>query len=256
MSKKNEYSPPIPPDVKFDRWRDLALRMARTCYATSRRPSREWIVRVIEDWFMQFEPDAVECIVNWDYSKPYPPGNPSADREPNLSYCGCDGWRHEHANTPNPDCPECKGSGLWNRPYAPMCVTDMMSDFLYNYDGWRGSAPQCPSCLDYDSDKDCTCEEVEDLFAAQWDEQWGGPIECCIRAGLDCAFEGSGGVLGFTAGDLRRMYPEGVPIWVVGTDSWDTIEIEAVVPGVGFVPSEPKPNGTFAQLPDTAAVWL
>ena len=255
MSKKQE-EPIVTHSVRFDRWRDFALRMARACYATSRRPSCSWIVRVIEDWFDSFEPDAVECIVNWDHSEPYPPGNPSAGRETNLAYCGCDGWRHKHDNTPNPACDECNGSGLRHRPFEPMCVTDMMSDFLDSYDGWRGSAPQCPSCLDYDSDKDCTCEEVEDRFYAQWDEQWGGPVRCCIRAGLDCAFEESAGVLGFTAGDLRKMYPEGVPVWVVGEDAWDVISIEAVIPGVGFVPSEPRRNGTFDRLPDAAAIWL
>lgn len=40
-------------------------------------------------------------------------------------------------------------------------------------------------------------------------------VSCCIRAGLDCASSPSGGVLGFTVGDLRAMYPEGLPDWVI-----------------------------------------
>ncbi|MCL6653527.1 hypothetical protein A6R70_14640 [Agrobacterium rubi] len=39
-------------------------------------------------------------------------------------------------------------------------------------------------------------------------------VSCCIRAGLDLASSPSGGVLGFTVGDLRAMYPEGLPDWV------------------------------------------
>lgn len=75
-------------------------------------------------------------------------------------------------------------------------------------------------------------------------ERWMGPATCCIRAGLDCASEPSAGVVGFTAGDLRRMYPEGVPDWV-------------------FPPNErlhywmsDRLNGTFADLPDDAGIVL
>ena len=239
--------------VRFNRWKDFALRMAKTCYARNRRPGREWIVNVLEQFFIDFESDDIECIVNWDGSDPYPPGNPLAGRVSDLSYCGCDGWRFKHANTPNPACDECHGSGLRHRPFEPTCVTDVVSEFL---DGYCGCPPRCPSCLDYDLDEDCKCEEIEERFYEQWEEQWNGPVLCCIRAGLDCAFAESAGVLGFTAGDLRKMYPEGVPVWVVGADAWDMISIEAVVPGVGFVPSEPKPNGTFEELQDDAAIWL
>lgn len=41
-------------------------------------------------------------------------------------------------------------------------------------------------------------------------------ITCCIRAGFDVAVEPSGGVLGFTAGDVRRMWAGDVPNWVKG----------------------------------------
>jgi len=39
-------------------------------------------------------------------------------------------------------------------------------------------------------------------------------VSCCIRAGLDVALTPSAGVLGWTVGDLRRMYPLGLPAWV------------------------------------------
>lgn len=47
-----------------------------------------------------------------------------------------------------------------------------------------------------------------------WDEKWGGRVRCCIRAGLDCASAPSAGVAGFTVGDIRRMYPHGIPTWI------------------------------------------
>lgn len=44
--------------------------------------------------------------------------------------------------------------------------------------------------------------------------KFANQVSCCIRAGLDRASSPSGGVLGFTVGDLRAMYPEGMPDWV------------------------------------------
>lgn len=48
----------------------------------------------------------------------------------------------------------------------------------------------------------------------RWEERWVTPVNCCIRAGLDMASSPSAGVVGFTVGDLKRMYPEGIPAWV------------------------------------------
>lgn len=48
----------------------------------------------------------------------------------------------------------------------------------------------------------------------RWEERYVSPFRCCVRAGLDLASEPSCGVIGFTAGDLKRMYPEGIPAWV------------------------------------------
>ncbi len=62
------------------------------------------------------------------------------------------------------------------------------------------------------------------------------------RAGLDMASEPSAGVVGFTIGDLRRMYPEGLPEWIAGGFHG---------PRGGRV--SPR---TVAKLPDSTAVWL
>lgn len=89
-------------------------------------------------------------------------------------------------------------------------------------------------------------------------EKWIGPATCCIRAGLDVAVSPSAGVAGFTAGDIRRMYPEGVPDWVERFfDDHEEFEVTGVVPGVGFTE---KPTGRksppFAALADKDHVWL
>ena len=39
-------------------------------------------------------------------------------------------------------------------------------------------------------------------------------IVCCICAGFDIAVRQSGGVIGFTIGDVRKMYDGQVPEWV------------------------------------------
>lgn len=56
--------------------------------------------------------------------------------------------------------------------------------------------------------------EREVLAWEQYDEQWLGPVHCCVRAGLDLASAPSAGVRGFTVGHICKMYPEGVPDWI------------------------------------------
>lgn len=197
--------------LEYTRWKDFALRMARTCYYGNRRPTSKWIVEVVEDFFQCFDESGIPCIVNWDNSTDYPVGH---------RYHGTDYYGHA------------------NRPYG---VGDMMSVFLDEYEGY---APRCKPCRIYEHPGKCRCDEIDSLFHEQWQEQWGGPIHCCIRAGLDFAANPSVGVLGFTAGDIRRMYPEGVPDWVFPPD--EKLRI--------FMTDEV--NGTFAELPDSAGVVM
>ena len=92
----------------------------------------------------------------------------------------------------------------------------------------------------------------------RWDDLWGDRIRCCLRAGIDVAVEPSAGVLGFTAGDLRRMWRGATPpAWVTNDGKpWYTQEFTGVVPGFGLVPGKCEENGAFDTLPDEAAVWL
>lgn len=75
-------------------------------------------------------------------------------------------------------------------------VCDIVSEFLNNWNPFHWD------------------DEESDKAYEHWDDNWGGRIRCCIRAGLDLAVELSAGVLGFTKGDLERMYPEGAPMWI------------------------------------------
>lgn len=225
---------------QFERWKDFALRMARTCYRRSRRPSAKWIVDTVEGFFDQIDEAEIPTIVDWDHSTVYPVGNPCYGRADHSSWCGCEGYRNTHGE-PNPECEECHGSGLHHALFEGPLICDDVSEFLYEYEPRR---PECRACRGDDEGGECRCDEVENLFSEQWDEQFGGPIRCCIRAGLDCASALSAGVIGFTAGDVRAMYPEGVPDWVFPPDErllyWLSDEI----------------NGTFAELADTAGVVL
>lgn len=91
----------------------------------------------------------------------------------------------------------------------------------YNKNGpWR-------KMTDWDGAKDsiCVTDEVSDYFSdlLPWKPRSDGTyytkftnqITCCIRAGFDCAVEPSAGVIGFSVGDLRRMYPKGIPEWIL-----------------------------------------
>lgn len=227
-------------NVQFDRWKDFALRMARTCYRRARRPSAKWIEGVVEDFFGRIDEADIPTIIDWDNSTEYPPGNPHYGRESQLSYCGCGGTRLWEGR-PSSYCGECRGSGLRYRPFEGPIIGDSVTELLYEYEPRR---PECRVCRGDDEGGECRCDEIEQLWGEQWDEQWGGPVHCCIRAGLDCASAPSMGVMGFTAGDVRRMYPEGVPDWV-------------------FPPNEQlhywlsdKVNGTFAELLEETEVVL
>lgn len=189
---------------QYERWKDFALRMARTCFFGHRRPTSGWIIEHVESWF--------ECR---DYSKDW------------VNYTS------------------------WDQDKRPLC--DHVSEFyddLFPYSrckrcdhdcrtGWPHYEDDCKTC-----ELECRCDDVWVLSGDQFESQWIGPIRCCIRAGIDMACEPSAGVIGFTAGDLRRMYPEGVPDWVFPPGErlkyWLSDEL----------------NGTFEELPDDAGVVL
>jgi hypothetical protein len=60
-------------EQQYDRWRDFALRMARTCWTNRQRPKRDWIVEAVEDFLDSVED--WELIESWERSADYPEGH-------------------------------------------------------------------------------------------------------------------------------------------------------------------------------------
>ena len=231
---------------EYDRWKDFSTRMAKTCFRKNRRPRADWILEQVESVFAcawDYDPEEVFTIQSWDHSGPYE----DQRRETWKSWCGCDGRRIACGgdNQPKTDCRHCRGTGIGFDLRTGSLVCDTVRSHLSD------DMPRCPRCKacegsnlrTYQSDQ-CRCDDIDQLWYDQWSDQWGGPVCCCIRAGLDMACGPSAGVLGFTAGDLRRMFPEGVPDWCFPPGErlhyWLTDEL----------------NGTFAELPDDAQLVL
>lgn len=210
--------------LRFERWKDFAFRMAETCWDDDdTTPPRDWVVGRVKDFMREIEDSSVEQIArfrSWDQTDNSELPKDQYGRSPIGPYI-CD-WFSE-----------------WESDNVYYQFRELATDLELRWADIHD---------DIFGDDEMIREEVTD--------RWGSPVACCVRAGMDCAFEPSMGVLGFTAGDLRRMYPDGVPGWVTGDEPWDTIPIDAVVPGVGFVPGKPVPNGRFDELPDDAGVWL
>ncbi len=205
---------------QYERWKDFATRMAKVCFKHRRNPTWKEILNAVESFFdtLEYNEDQV-CIVNWDHSDPYPEGHPQY-RKTYRTQC----W-HCHG-TKKPDCRyNCEKGEIYD--YAKsLCVGDMCSEMSESWNPYYWS-------------------DISDTEHEKRQEQFCSPVTCCIRAGLDMAVNPSGGVLGFTAGDLRKMYPEGVPDWVTGGTGhrW------------GYFCSD-KINGTFAEMPNEAGLVL
>ena len=77
---------------------------------------------------------------------------------------------------------------------------------------------------DWDGNGDTVCladtvdEFFDDIRPDEWEDNYIGSLFnqtiCCIRVGFDVAVKPSGGVVGFTAGDVRQFWDGKVPDWV------------------------------------------
>ena len=74
----------------------------------------------------------------------------------------------------------------------------------------------------------CLSDEIDDYFEDGWKVTTHGDITqtrffrdicCAVRAGIDVVLpdQWQAGVVGFTAGDVRAMYPKGLPQWLQET---------------------------------------
>ena len=100
--------------------------------------------------------------------------------------------------------------------------------------------------------RDWIVNAVQDFFAGIDRDN----IACFRDWDNSAPYSPSMGVLGFTAGDIRRMYPEGVPDWVKGEPEWETIGVKGVIPGVGFVPDPQGDAHSFDDIADDKPIWI
>ncbi|MEM9645418.1 MAG: hypothetical protein AAF989_10515, partial [Planctomycetota bacterium] len=190
-------------EQQYERWKDFATRMAATCFHGYRRPTSTWIQEQVANWF-----SGLEFQEEWK----------------------------EYTSWDQDSFPLCDAISQWTDYLYPVarCTACSHDDCERK---WPHYKSECQKC-----NRKCQCDDVWYLAREKFDEQWLGPIRCCIRAGIDMACEPSAGVVGFTAGHIRRMYPEGIPEWLFPPDErlyyWLT----------------DKQNGTFADLPDAAGV--
>lgn len=175
---------------QFGRWKDFACRMARHAYPCYREANRKKIEGFVRDFFWTYFDGQSETISGTD----------SWDQGPDVYVCDL--------------MSDYETDGI---DVAWRCPGDRVADFLdaaaaetfeSAYKGWQG-------------------EDRDDFWRYRRKSIWCDRVRCCVRAGLDVVAEPSAGVVGFRVGDLRRMYPEGLPDWVAG---WFEAPITAETP--------------------------
>jgi hypothetical protein len=170
---------------ELDRWKDFSYRMARTHYAKRQNPDLKWIESNLDFFFAEIGSDA-DLYKSWDGVEPYPPNHPNYN--PSVSQ-----WLN-----------------------CPPCACDILSGVVDDiwYQAEQHATDRELKLLDYYWERGDTdeYEAIKEKIMERWEE----PLSCCIRSGMDLAFEQSAGVVGFTAGDVQKMYPEGLPKWVDG----------------------------------------
>lgn len=103
-------------------------------------------------------------------------------------------------------------------------IVDFFDAFGVAHKHWRIIDDWCGT-FEVDGYSYCLTDEVRGAFERyeshfdRREEAWGGKfltqITCCISAGFSAAVEANGGVIGFDIGDIKRMYPRGLPGWLV-----------------------------------------
>ncbi len=184
--------------AEYERWKDFAVRMAKTVFRGYRRPGPRHILDCVQMWFCDIEND----------------------------------------------------SGAYNK--------ETVLEITSWEDGPDHALP-CDVALDYEESwmPDYWFGDMESVAWERRRDRWCDPPRICIRAGLDMALGCGIGVYGYTAGDVRAMYPEGVPQWI--SKQWDngtTIDIVGLMTGVGLVPEENGPCVPFDEMPDSAKIFL
>jgi len=190
---------------QFRHWQQFAIRMAHRGWPGLPRKSRHKVAGLVTDFFR----DALRDYASWTEGL----GPDIADLISRI--------RNWDNTAPSP-----REKDMFGRP--EVCGTpvgDMVTTFLGD-----GNNPHY-----WGSDN----RAYED-----WEQRWGTRVRCCLRAGLDVASEPSGGVVGFTMGDLRRMYRGRLPRWLTDQD-WTYGRMD-----------EAGQKVPMAAAKDDAEVWL
>lgn len=191
---------------QYERWKDFAIRMARTAFVGHKRPSAEWIIDRVEAVFVDLDgdPERVAVIHNWDHNEP-------AGLKESGYYCVGD-WMMERCDDDEDhpgyswirklkdgQCPQRRANESWDSYWARRYAHEQRhADKL---DMWEER-------------EEGRGQDRESLAHWRFESDWYGPVNCCIRAGLDVASSPSGGVIGFDINTIRTMYPEGIPDWI------------------------------------------
>ena len=222
---------------QFYRWKDFAMRMAVVAIGGARWQKE--LRRHLEECFSMFDCEnfgiPFETIESWDHSGPFT----NRRRQYHKTYCSCDGKRFKNNGVALSDCEECHGSGVHYDFETGLLVCDKVSGYLWDKRLEREK-----------EDRHGNCEIVESKI--------GVAIRCCLRAGLDIAVEPSAGVCGFDAGDIRKMYHDGVPDWVKEFfQPGETVALHQTnIEGIDQLENKGWDARTFDELPDDQAVWL
>ena len=173
-------------EIKNQRWIDFSLRMAKTCYRHSQRPSLEWIISSINAVFETIHDD-LSLYESWDNVLPYSPND--------KIYT----WKRYNKD----------------KPEYPVYLSTVLSECIEQDIYWSPYEHANRSQKKViDKYGDSMSEEEYDSLKERIVSDWSSPVHCCIRAGIDAAKGGEFGVVGFRFQDILDMYPEGLPDWI------------------------------------------
>lgn len=167
-------------------WIDFSTRMAKACYADSEQPNLEWILDTLECIFTEIKDD-LSLYTSWDTTESYQEGHKYYDS-------------YDSKNRP-PLLSALIFEGIENEIYARIHIHSTEKESRVLEKLWERR------------NKDKWLEAYDNL-REQIVDRWSSPVHCCLRAGIDLAKSPSVGVVGFTVGDLKKMYPEGIPDWL------------------------------------------
>lgn len=185
---------------QYERWLDFAVRMARGCYRHRTIPSGTWIEERMRTFIESCE-DVYPSLKDWDHNTRWVRGDYAVGDLFTMSF---DDVGHDFYTRAEEKLHD-EADELFDR----LCDERDIDDWKES-DALRKAIHEERLSVLNSRAFERRSEEHQD----RWERFFKDPVCCCVRAGLDMASAPSAGVVGFTVGDLRKMYPEGIPDWV------------------------------------------